>query len=184
MCTGSRSPSAAAATTPPAGGTDMRASRYPQHRNGSGGVAGWLTGLVLGAVILYYWHPVVVIFSIGAILAIAGLAVLLSWRKRRLPPWVLPVPAHIAAQRYTAETVIKERRRGTEYAPPAVEAVPVAELHQHVHLHGLDAGQLAGLAALLQQRHGVVDGRKQAPAITMRQAPLCGTTAEHAAIEN
>lgn len=140
----------------------MTNCRFPEHHGGSGGVGPWMAALVVGAVVVGFWHVAVVALVIVAGLAVAGLIVLLSWRAHRTLPYDaawqddLPVPAHIAAHRYTAETVIPERRHASDYLPVA-GTLPVAELHQHVHLHGLDAGQLAEVAALLRRSGGALE---------------------------
>ena len=118
---------------------------YPHHHGPSAGPPlGLLLAIGAGALIVTHLHAVIVTLAVVAVLAVLGAAVAILWHSHKSapydaswsdtePPGAVAVTAHpLTARVAELEQQLAERR--------AIEAP-----QQHLHLHGLDAEQLAAI---------------------------------------
>jgi hypothetical protein len=62
--------------------------RYPAHHGPSAGPPlGLLGAIAAGALIITHWHAVLVTLAVVAVLAVAGVAVVMLWHSHRSAPY-------------------------------------------------------------------------------------------------
>jgi hypothetical protein len=103
---------------------------FPEHHaKPSGGPGlGWLAALIIGAVVIAFWRDVLIALAVVAVLAVAGVPVLLLMtnHRRHYDP-ELEQAAALEQQRQAAAALAAQQR-------PALERPAV---HHHLHLHGV-----------------------------------------------
>jgi hypothetical protein len=111
---------------------------YPEHHGGGGPVGGWIVALIAGLLIVAEWRVLAVVVGVCVVLAVAGIGVLAMYRSASSEPydggWAEPESARTELQ---ARVVQLERELAER---PAIEAP-----QQHLHLHGIDAAQVAAI---------------------------------------
>lgn len=144
----------------------MSACKFPEHHaSGSGGsAAGVITGAVaLAVTVTVLWHAALLLAGVITGLAVTALAVRALIRSGRSAPydtaWHDQDQAAGPAQAFLAARVAQLERQLAD-RQPASPAIEPAAVHQHLHLHGLDA---AAMAAVITSQHGRPAGL---PAIT------------------
>lgn len=125
--------------------------QFPEHHSPSAGPPlGLLAAIALGALVIAFWHAVIVALVVVAILAAAaGMVFLLihnhgSGYDPELERQAAAERTQLA--RTAAGAAISEQSPAMLYPPrrDALEAPPV--MHQHLHLHGVSVDDMAEVA--------------------------------------
>jgi hypothetical protein len=117
---------------------------YPEHHGGGGPVGGWIAALIAGVLIVAEWRVLAVAVAVCVVLAVAGIGVLAMYRSASSEPYdggrAEPESARTELQARVVQLELQLAER------PAIEAP-----QQHLHLHGIDAAQLAAIIRQQQE---------------------------------
>ncbi len=125
--------------------------RFPDHHGPSAGPPfGLLLAIAAGALVATHWHAIVVTLAVVAVLAVLGAGVLMLWHSHRSAPydsaWSEPeelIQAELAANQQMIPATLAARVAELEAQLAGRRAIEAPQ--QHLHLHGLDDGQVAAI---------------------------------------
>lgn len=119
---------------------------FPEHHQGgpsAGPVIAWVAALGLGALIMSHWHTFVLILVVLGILTALAVPMFLLWHNHG-SGYDPDLERQAAAERRAASYSITSGSSpavATAERTAALEAAPF--VHQHLHLHGLSADEMA-----------------------------------------
>lgn len=127
---------------------------YPAHHGPSAGPPiGLLAAIAIGALIITHVHAVLVTLAVVAALAVAGAAVVMLWHSHRAAPYDASWDGTELQDAVAARAEVHPLAvRVAELEQQLAERRAIEAPQQHLHLHGIDAGQVA---AIIRQQQAI-----------------------------
>ena len=134
---------------------------FPEHHGpGKSGPGALLAAIIAGAIVVYEWRTMLVVLAVVVVLAVAAAAVAMLWHSHTAEPydasWSVSEPAaqplHASASTQLLQARVSQLER--QLAERRAIAAPVT--HQHLHIHGVDADQVA---AIIRQQNAIEANR-------------------------
>ena len=126
--------------------------KYPEHHGspGAGAPIGLVAAIAAGALIVAFWHVVIVVLAVVAVLAVLTAGVAMLWHSHTAVPYdaAWSEPANVRG----ADNTSILQARVDQLERQLAERHAIAPVHQHLHLHNVDP---ADVAAIIRQHNAI-----------------------------
>lgn len=130
--------------------------RYPDHHAVSAGPPlGFIGAVIIGALLIHFWHVVVVTVAVVVVLALLAIGVLMLFHAHHSVPydhgWAEPEPQAAVSTALAVSSAVVSREPALQARVAELEAQLAArQIEQHLHIHLGDGASAEELARVLQ----------------------------------